>query len=366
MRVRRKGCEELCRGCAHRDKGAEESAAQKDAWVREQLAPWADTVAPIRVVSEPQRWDYRDKVCLHTEWSDCAWRFGLLNREELIAIPECPVHTDCVRSVVELLQRRLPPGDRFPLAFYLQSGAQATLVLKTDQAPGNGWLDQDFQMELIQTGLDGLWLNLHTAAGDRVTHPRGWRLVWGQERSTDERGLVYGPASFQQVLAGIHAEALDAAEGFLAPDSSSAVLDLYCGSGSTLCRWREAGAACVGIELGSEALDCARVNAPGAATLQGRCADRIPQIQAWAESRTATTRLLYANPPRTGLEPEVLDWVVKAYQPARIAYLSCSPGTQRRDLERLTAAGWSVAGITPYDFHPQTLHVESLALLSRS
>ena len=74
-------------------------------------------------------------------------------------------------------------------------------------------------------------------------------------------------------------------------------------------------------------------------------------------------RLLYVNPPRTGLEPEISDWVAKAYKPDRMVYLSCSAGTLQRDLDRLTATGYTIIKITPYDFFPQTLHVETLIFL---
>ncbi|MEZ5584571.1 MAG: hypothetical protein R3F37_19025 [Candidatus Competibacteraceae bacterium] len=74
---------------------------------------------------------------------------------------------------------------------------------------------------------------------------------------------------------------------------------------------------------------------------------------------------MYVNPPRTGLEPEILDWTIQEYRPARMAYLSCSAGTLHRDLMGLTTAGYAVERIIPYDFFPQTYHVETLVLLRR-
>jgi tRNA/tmRNA/rRNA uracil-C5-methylase (TrmA/RlmC/RlmD family) len=73
--------------------------------------------------------------------------------------------------------------------------------------------------------------------------------------------------------------------------------------------------------------------------------------------------LLYVNPPRTGIEGEVLKWIVTSFRPKRMAYLSCSTGTLRRDLEELIHAGYLIKSITPYDFFPHTYHVETLVLL---
>ena len=57
------------------------------------------------------------------------------------------------------------------------------------------------------------------------------------------------------------------------------------------------------------------------------------------------------------------DWAAMEFRPERMAYLSCSAGTLSRDLAALTAAGYTVEALTPYDFFPQTRHVEILALL---
>ncbi len=47
----------------------------------------------------------------------------------------------------------------------------------------------------------------------------------------------------------------------------------------------------------------------------------------------------------------------------RIAYLSCSAGTLARDLHLLEIAGYRIDAILPFDFFPQTHHVETLALV---
>jgi 23S rRNA (uracil1939-C5)-methyltransferase len=51
----------------------------------------------------------------------------------LIPIPDCPVHGALVRALVPLVDAGLPPYPLFPLAFFVQSGAQATLIVKTHQ-----------------------------------------------------------------------------------------------------------------------------------------------------------------------------------------------------------------------------------------
>ena len=331
-------------------------------WLRRMLAPWADRLQPLQAVGGEARWSYRGKVCLSAAWNATeGWNFGLWRRDALIPIPDCPVHAGLVRRLTRGLMRALPPGPEFPLAFYVQTGQQATLILKTHRLPDAAWLDDARRAELAGSGLDGLWLHLHPAAGRRLFARAGWMLLWGQPRSWDAFGLEYGPTAFQQLIPALYQQALDAAEDFLAPGPDDPIVDLYCGIGASLARWTRRGARALGVELGGEAVECAGRNAPAATVLRGKCADRIPQLRIWTPATGA--RLLYLNPPRTGLEPAVLAWATEEYRPARLAYLSCSAGTLNRDLSALAAAGYTVAALMPYDFFPQTHHVETLALM---
>lgn len=362
-RLLREGCEVRCPGCAHRLMSAQASESQKEGWLKRQLGPWEEQFAPIQAVQGEARWGYRDRVSLSTACDECGWQFGLIANRELIAIPHCPVHSQRVRETVRLLSRALPPGSSFPMVFYVQAGAQTTLVLKTAQLPSLDWVNQAFRQGLQEAGIEGLWLQLYPSAGRRLFTKRGWRLIWGKPRSVDSHDLTYGPAAFQQLIPALYRQALDEAEGFLFPTPDDSVIDLYCGIGASLVRWVRCGARTLGVELNGEAVECAQQNVPQASILRGTCKDRISQLDEWIAQQSDGRRLLYINPPRTGIEPEVLDWVVQNLRPAQIAYLSCSAGTLRRDLNVLDEAGYRVERIIPYDFFPQTYHVETLVLL---
>ncbi|MCW8886192.1 MAG: hypothetical protein OQK12_13225 [Motiliproteus sp.] len=356
------GCEPRCPGCAHRRWPFENSLEQKQQWLAKRLAPWSDQLQPIRHVAEADRFNYRDKVCLSCRWIDNSWQFGLIRDEELIAIPDCPVHSIRIRDTQRLLCEKLPPYEQFPLAYWVQSGKQSVLVLKQKILPNLDWLNDATCQELQKIGIEGLWLHLHPSAGKKVFAKNQWQLLWGKPRSVDNNGLCYGPAAFQQLIPELADNAQYEADQFLAPSPDSQVVDLYCGIGSTLRRWVAKGGDCTGVELGAEAVACAQLNVPQATVLRGSCHHRIPQLQQWSEDRSKT-RLLYTNPPRTGMEPELLAWITNHYQPQRIAYLSCSAGTLARDLEAFQQAGYRVKTLIPYDFFPQTYHVETLALI---
>lgn len=363
------GCRADCNGCTHRALSAPASEAQKAAWLARALSPWRDVLAPIRGVRGAARLGYRERVTLTAQWAageaHGEWRIGLVRRDEVIDIRDCPVHSRRVRQSLAALLRVLPPAAHFPLAFYVQAGAQITLVLKTATPPDGAWLDAATVQALRRAGVEGLWLQLYPCAGRRLFHKNGWRLLWGQPHSEDAAGMRYGPSAFQQLIPVLYGQSVDAAQAFLAPHAQARVVDLYCGSGRTLRRWQQAGARVLGVEIGAEAVACAAHNAPAAVVLRGPCAQRLPQVRDWVAATADGERLLYVNPPRTGLEAEVSAWVCAEYRPQRMAYLSCSAGTLARDLRRLCAAGYGVERLLPYDFFPQTRHVECLALLRR-
>lgn len=300
---------------------------------------------------------------LAAAWASDGWCLGLRHHDEIVAIPRCPVHSPRVRAVVAALVAVLPGAEWFPLVYYAQSGRQAALVVKARAAENIDWLPR-LVPTLQACGMEGLWLHMNPAAGRRVFAKREWRLLWGHPRSRDDDGLCYGVGAFQQVLPGLHSAALDEAEGFLAPGPGARVIDLYCGAGASLRRWIARGAQTLGVESGREAVTCAADNVPAASVLLGHCATRLPQLRVFATE--PGRRLLYANPPRTGLEPAVLDWIARDYRPQRLAYLSCSAGTLARDLTALCACGFKVERLIPFDFFPQTHHVETLALISGS
>ncbi len=363
----KEGCVERCPGCSHRSMSMQQSLAQKEEWIIKQLGAWKEKVEAIRSVEESRRWAYRRKILLRAEYHNSHWNFGMIRREEFIAIPGCPVHAVVTRNLIRLLTDTLPADDVFPLAYLCQSDALVTLVLKIKKMLPADWITAAFTRALQSMGIKGLSLHLNPSAGRRMFAKRGWHLLWGDEYACNDAGLVYGRTSFSQLIEDLHRQSLDEAESFLNPAKGDCVVDLYCGIGSSMVRWMRREADVIGIETGGEAVACAIINAPGALVLRGTCKQRLPQLQQWINERhlPGKQKLLYANPPRTGIEPEVLQWITNDFMPHRIAYLSCSAGTLRRDLDVIVSNGFEIRRILPYDFFPQTHHVECLVLAGR-
>lgn len=358
------GCEPGCRGCFHRDISLEASLKQKTDWLLKTLSPWKEVFTEISYVDWESQLGYRDKVCLPAFWDGQCWQFGLNHKDEVVPIPDCPLHTERIRKTYRILQQYLPGPELFPLAFYVQSGAQVVLVVKAASIEGVRWKEPFFR-EMLAAGNEGIWIHLNPTAGKHVFSKTEWQFLFGKQRSLNQLKLMYGPQSFPQIIPELYIESITDTLDFFKLQKGDGVVDLYSGIGSSLVAWTRSGAYGIGVEINTEAVECARMNLVGTLVLRGKCSDRLPHLNEWLEYREVQRRFLYTNPPGAGMEEEVVDWITGSLKPLRIAYQSCSAGTLRTDLEKITANGYKVVRIKPFDFFPRTHHVECLVFLEQ-
>ena len=75
--------------------------------------------------------------------------------------------------------------------------------------------------------------------------------------------------------------------------------------------------------------------------------------------------LVILDPPRTGAGQQVCE-LLGRLAPSEIVYVSCSPHTLPEDLATLAAAGYGISQLHLFDLFPQTSHIETVAVLSRT
>ncbi|MDR2104136.1 MAG: hypothetical protein LBP51_00090 [Deferribacteraceae bacterium] len=80
--------------------------------------------------------------------------------------------------------------------------------------------------------------------------------------------------------------------------------------------------------------------------------------------RTHAADTIFLDPPRRGLEREVLTEIVRI-NPKHIIYVSCDPATLARDAAILLEKGWRISGASLIDLFPHTQHIESITFLDR-
>ena len=73
--------------------------------------------------------------------------------------------------------------------------------------------------------------------------------------------------------------------------------------------------------------------------------------------------VIVVDPPRKGCEESLLETMVQM-QPERIVYVSCDSATLARDLKYLCGNGYELVKVRAVDQFSQTVHVETVVLLS--
>jgi 23S rRNA (uracil1939-C5)-methyltransferase len=183
-----------------------------------------------------------------------------------------------------------------------------------------------------------------------------------EERVGDVR-LRLSPRAFFQANRDVAALAYAALARAVAPRTGERVVDAYCGVGGIgLTLARAAAVDLLGVEEHAAAVADATASAAlngvtGARFVAGDVAVRLREVD--------RADVVVLNPPRKGCGPAVLAEVARL-GPRVVAYLSCDPDTLARDLADLTARGYRVREVTPYDMLPHTPHVEALAVLDRA
>lgn len=79
------------------------------------------------------------------------------------------------------------------------------------------------------------------------------------------------------------------------------------------------------------------------------------------EAPLGSSSLVIVDPPRAGISAQARKWLLRG-RPSQLFYVSCDPSTLARDLGELSR-GYEIRWVAPYDFFPQTSHIESLSLL---
>ena len=144
------------------------------------------------------------------------------------------------------------------------------------------------------------------------------------------------------------------------------VLDLYCGIGTISLYLARRAAHVIGVEIVPQATEDARRNAElndihNAEFFTGRAEKVVPEL---VRQKNIRADVVVVDPPRKGCDPELLRTILQI-SPEKLIYVSCDPATLSRDIKYLTENGYRLTYAKPYDQFGMTVHVETVALMSR-
>lgn len=169
------------------------------------------------------------------------------------------------------------------------------------------------------------------------------------------RQFTYDGDSFFQVNLPVFEQALARIKDHFAGEKE--IVDMYAGTGS------------IGLSIATQKVDLieldpastamARINA-GASGIE---AEVIEASSEKVPDYITSDKPVIFDPPRAGLHDKLIYHVLDT-RPPRIAYLSCNPATQARDLAKLQEV-YDITYFEVFNFFPHTPHIETLAILER-
>jgi 23S rRNA (uracil1939-C5)-methyltransferase len=176
-----------------------------------------------------------------------------------------------------------------------------------------------------------------------------------------DRAFRVSGDSFFQVNTPMAAAMVEHLLAHLPLTSESTVLDIYCGVGLFSAFLAPEVGRLIGIESSPSAAEDFTVNLDEfdhVEIYQAAAEEVLPDLDVQAD-------VILVDPPRAGLDREVLDAILNLNPPV-LAYVSCDPATLARDAKRLSAGGYTLKQVTPFDLFPQTYHIESISFWEKA
>ena len=206
--------------------------------------------------------------------------------------------------------------------------------------------------------------NTNVIMGTKIVHLYGPGYI---EDSIGEVRFRISPLSFYQVNPVQTEEMYGAALEFADLQGTENVWDLYCGIGTISLFLSQKAKQVYGVEIIPEAIEDARQNATlngitNAEFYVGAAEEVLP---AWYEAHPdECIDVVCVDPPRKGCDEKALNTIVQM-APEKLVYVSCDSATLARDVKYLRAAGYELRHVRPVDNFPETVHVETVALLTK-
>ena len=327
-------------------------------------------VVPQRLL-EPLKgpqWAYRRRARLGVKYVTKKGRvlagFREKNKPYLADIQRCEILVEpqaLLARELAALAESLSIRDKLPQVEVAAGDTHTALVLRVMAAPSADDLQKIARFGAAQ----GVQIFLQTGGLDTV---RALEEGYAPLSYTVDGGQVnieFSPVDFIQVNRDINVGMVDAAIRLLQPGPEDVLLDLFCGLGNFTLPLASRARQAVGVEgdpaLVAKARANAARNAIGNAEFAAENLFEPAKFGAWAKQRYD---LVLLDPPRAGaveLLPCVAQW-----QPRRVVYISCHPGSLARDTGILVRdLGFTLTEAGVMDMFPHTTHVESIAVFER-
>ena len=377
------GLGRVCDGCGLMQMRYPAQLAWKKSLVTRELRkfPSLGEVEIHDTVASPKELNYRNtaKLVVAGKFSDPVIGIYRRNTHDVMEIAECSLHHPLINKVVKAAKAGIRKGKvqiynpksemgllRYLVVRVAEPSDQVMVVLVTTE---QGYNEMHHLAKFIQQAVPEVAVvaqNINNSSGNVIFGHKDRAITKAQtlRAYVGDKSFTLSPHSFFQVNSGAARIIYEKVRELAALKGTERVIDVYCGIGGISLFLADKAREVVGIEFVEAAVWDATQNAAinRATNCRFEAGDAVHLIDEIGEEGGAD--LIVLNPPRKGCDEKVLQSVA-AIKPPRIIYVSCSPETLSRDLDKLSRLGYRTLEVTPVDMFPQTIHVENVALLER-
>ena len=373
-----------CGGCMYQTMSYEEQMKMKGDQVKEILdAAILEDYEFEGVKASPKEFAYRNKMefSFGDEYKDGPLSLGLHKKGstyDVLTAADCKlVHEDMTKILLCVLEyfkeKNVAYYKKMQHVGYLrhlllrrgdQTGEILVNLVTTTQEEHDLSLLVDALLALqLERKIVGILHILNDSLSD-VVQSDETRILYGQdffyEKLLDMDFKITPFSFFQPNTKG--AEILyKTVRDYIGDIHNMTVFDLFSGTGTIAQVLAPVAKQVIGVEIVEEAVEAAKENAEhnGLSNCRFIAGDVFKVLDEIEEKPD----VIVLDPPRDGIHPKALPKILD-YGVDKIVYISCKVTSLARDLEMIQARGYRVEKCTAVDQFCQTVHVETVVLLS--
>ena len=374
-----------CGGCMYQTMSYEEQLKMKSAQIKEILDAAATSEYEFEEIkASPKEFGYRNKMefSFGDEYKDGPLSLGLHKKGstyDVLTAGDCKlVHEDMNKILLCVLnffkERNVCYYRKLQHEGYLRH-----LLLRRGDTTGEILVnlvtttqeEHDMQPlvdELLALDLEGKIVGILHILNDSLSD-----VV-----QSDETKVLYGQDFFYEKILGLEFKITPFS--FFQPNSRGAevlystvreyigdihdmtVFDLFSGTGTISQVLAPVAKEVIGVEIIEEAVEAAKENAKRNGLTN--CKFIADDVFKALDNITEKPDVIVLDPPRDGIHPKALPKILD-YGVENIVYISCKATSLARDLEMIQGRGYKLVKAVCVDQFCETVHVETIALLSR-
>ena len=333
-----------CGGCHYQHITYDKQLQLKHKILQDQLERIGRLVSPQvePVIPSPNKFNYRNQVQFHLSRGNKPG-FIRSNKQGILEITECHLPEETINNFWPLLEIDPETGVS---SLGLRLGIEDDILVTLESSvPFNA----DFNIESLPVSV------VHLSPGKL-------EILAGSEYTViqvKDRKFRVSAGSFFQVNTALAQQMVGMIE-ILVPDTTELALELYSGVGLFSAFLAPRVEKLIAVEASESAGEDFVQNLDDFENIelyQGPVEEILPILDIQPE-------VLLVDPPRTGMTKQVIEDIL-SMDPNLILYISCDPATLARDSRLLSEGGYIAEKFIPFDFFPQTFHIETLSIWTR-